>query len=226
VHISEVIKRRRAELGLSQAKLARAAGVSLRQLTRYEAGQQQPALAAAVDLARALAISLAQLAGKVPYNLDLSGDWWACWQSWKGGQVTLTYYTASVRQRGEHITINGLRANQVVAALTGPPSTGPGALLVNEPQGTGEDWRGELRLCDLTLVGSYTGNWSDEYAPVQPTGTLFFALMQNGASATGRWVGLSHKGLIISGWGTLARSKDQAVALMDELLPQPQITVT
>ena len=46
--ISEVIRARRTALGLSQAELAKAAGVSLRQLARYEAGDQQPVLSAAV----------------------------------------------------------------------------------------------------------------------------------------------------------------------------------
>ena len=37
--MAEVIRRRRAELGLSQADLAKAAGVDTRQIRRYEAGQ-------------------------------------------------------------------------------------------------------------------------------------------------------------------------------------------
>jgi hypothetical protein len=40
----EVIRRRPAELGLSQADLAKAAGVDTRQIRRYEASQQQPVL--------------------------------------------------------------------------------------------------------------------------------------------------------------------------------------
>ena len=82
---SDVIRSRRAALGLSQAQLAERAGVSLRQLARYEAGEQQPVLSAAVTLADALGISLTQLAGQVSYDLDLSGDWWAGWQTWKDG---------------------------------------------------------------------------------------------------------------------------------------------
>jgi transcriptional regulator with XRE-family HTH domain len=38
--MAEVIRRRCAELGLSQADLAKAAGVDTRQIRRYEAGQQ------------------------------------------------------------------------------------------------------------------------------------------------------------------------------------------
>src|SRR5919106_6586514 len=81
VDISDVIRSRRSALGLSQAELAKAAGVSLRQLARYEAGEQQPVLSAAVALADALGISVAQLAGQVSYDLDLAGDWWCAWQT-------------------------------------------------------------------------------------------------------------------------------------------------
>jgi DNA-binding XRE family transcriptional regulator len=83
--ISDIIRSRRAALGLSQAELAKKAGISLRQLARYEAGDQQPVLSAAVALADALGISMDQLAGKVSYGLDLSGDWWGAWQTWKDG---------------------------------------------------------------------------------------------------------------------------------------------
>ena len=51
MELAEVIRRRRAELGLSQADLAKAAGVDTRQIRRYEAGQQQPVLSVAVAIA-------------------------------------------------------------------------------------------------------------------------------------------------------------------------------
>ena len=59
---------RPAALGLSQTELAKAAGVHVRQIARYEAGEPQPALPVADRLADALGISLAQLAGKVSYE--------------------------------------------------------------------------------------------------------------------------------------------------------------
>ncbi|WP_422386118.1 helix-turn-helix transcriptional regulator [Actinopolymorpha singaporensis] len=40
--MSKVLRGRRRELGLSQAQLAQAAGVHMRQIRRYEAGDQQP----------------------------------------------------------------------------------------------------------------------------------------------------------------------------------------
>jgi transcriptional regulator with XRE-family HTH domain len=46
-----IIKARREELALSQAALARAAGVHVRQIRRYESGEQQPVLGVAVRMA-------------------------------------------------------------------------------------------------------------------------------------------------------------------------------
>jgi transcriptional regulator with XRE-family HTH domain len=62
MEMSKVIRRRRAELGISQADLGAAAGVDARQIRRYEAGQSQPALSVAVAIAKALGISLEELA--------------------------------------------------------------------------------------------------------------------------------------------------------------------
>lgn len=40
--MGEVMRQRRHDLGMSQADLASAAGVGVRQIRRYEAGEQQP----------------------------------------------------------------------------------------------------------------------------------------------------------------------------------------
>jgi len=116
--ISDVLRSRRAALGLSQAELAKAAGVSLRQLARYEAGDQQPVLSAAVALADALGISMDQLAGKVNYDLDLSGEWWCAWQTWKDGAPRINTHPLEVHQRGEVLQLNAERAVPVAEAAT------------------------------------------------------------------------------------------------------------
>jgi len=108
--ISEVIRLRRKELGLSQAQLAEEAGISLRQLARYEAGEQQPVLSAAVALADALRISLAQLAGQVTYDLDLSGTWWCAWQTWKDRAPRIDVHSLEVHQRGDLLQLDADRA--------------------------------------------------------------------------------------------------------------------
>jgi transcriptional regulator with XRE-family HTH domain len=61
--LGEAIRLRRTELGMSQDALAKAAGVDARQIRRYETGEQQPLFTAAVAIAAALRVPLAELAG-------------------------------------------------------------------------------------------------------------------------------------------------------------------
>jgi transcriptional regulator with XRE-family HTH domain len=183
--ISEVLRSRRAALGLSQAELAKAAGVSLRQLARYEAGEQQPVLSHAVALADALGISIAQLAGKVSHELDLSGDWWCAWQTWKDGAPRIDTHPLKVHQRGELLQLDAERALPVAEGSY--------------------RWRGELRLWDNeALMGWYHST----DAAVRSKGTMYLALHPHGTHAWGRWVGMSYDGPVVSGWGAMARSQE------------------
>ena len=192
--ISDVIRSRRTALGLSQAELAKAAGVSLRQLARYEAGEQQPVLSAAVSLADALGISLAQLAGQVSHDLDLSGYWWAAWQTWKDGVPRIDTHPLEVHQRGELLQLDAERAVPVAEGSY--------------------RWRGELRLWDNeALMGWYRST----DAAVRSKGTLYLALHPHGEHAWGRWVGMSYDGAVISGWGAIARTQEQAHQVVQDL---------
>lgn len=75
-------------------------------------------------------------------------------------------------------------------------------------------WQGELRIFDNeALIGWYV---ADEGA-VRSKGSMYFALHQHGLHATGRWVGLSHDGPIVSGWAALARTEVEVTALMNTL---------
>lgn len=197
---ADVIRSRRTALGLSQAQLAQQAKVSLRQLARYEAGEQQPVLSAAVTLADALGISLTQLAGQVSYELDLSGDWWAGWQTWKDGAERIDTHTLEISQRGEVLQLNAERATPVADGSY--------------------RWQGELRLWDNeALVGWYR---STDQA-VRSKGTLYLALHPHGDHAWGRWVGMSYDGEVVSGWGALGRSQQLAEKAVEDLIErEPQ----
>lgn len=93
------MKARRAELGWSQSRLAEQIDINVRQIARYESGEQQPALSVAAKLATALGVSLAELAGQVAYLLDLEGDWWAAWQTAKDGVERVDVHTMQILQR-------------------------------------------------------------------------------------------------------------------------------
>lgn len=63
--------RLRAEAGLTQKELAKASGVSLPQIARYERGESAPRLTALVKLARALEVDVEDLQSKEePETID------------------------------------------------------------------------------------------------------------------------------------------------------------
>jgi transcriptional regulator with XRE-family HTH domain len=195
VDISDVIRSQRHKLGLSQSELAKAAGVNVRQIARYEAGEQQPVLSVAVALADALGISVAQLAGQVSYDLVLAGDWWAAWQTWKDGEPRIDTHPMEVQQRGELLHLNAERALPVAEGSY--------------------RWRGELRLWDNeALIGWYRST----DAAVRSKGTLYLALHPHGTYAWGRWVGMSYDGPVITGWGGMARTEEEAHKVVQDLI--------
>lgn len=76
-------------------------------------------------------------------------------------------------------------------------------------------WRGELRLWDNeALMGWYRST----DAAVRSKGTLYLALHQHGTFARGRWVGMSYDGEVITGWGVMARTSDEARDVAQHLI--------
>ena len=61
--IGDTIESRRLGLGWTQVELAQRAGVDPRQIRRYESGEAQPSIAVAQGIAKALRITLDELAG-------------------------------------------------------------------------------------------------------------------------------------------------------------------
>jgi hypothetical protein len=52
---------------------------------------------------------------------------------------------------------------------------------------------------------------------VRSKGTLYLVVHQHGTRIAGRWVGLSYDGPVVTGLGAIARTRDDAVALLAEL---------
>ncbi|MGH1488194.1 MAG: helix-turn-helix transcriptional regulator [Acidimicrobiales bacterium] len=193
--MSEVLKARRAELGISQNGLADMAGVNVRQIARYESGEQQPVLSVAVQLADALSISLAELAGQISSGQDLDGQWFAGWETFKDGVRRLAIQEVTAHQHGQHLQVT---ADRTVAVEEG-----------------GYNWAGELRVWDNeVLMGWYRG--AD--GSVRSKGTMYFAIDSSGNHATGRWVGMSYDGNVITGNSSLARTAEQAESILQALV--------
>src|SRR3954453_17895157 len=108
VQFGEIIRRLRQEAGLSQAELASAAGVHLRQIHRYESGEQQPALGVAHRLAVALGVTLDELAGAPGDRVKLEGTWWTAWQTFTHGNELIATQPVGLSQHGSTVQIEAL----------------------------------------------------------------------------------------------------------------------
>ena len=180
---------------MSQADLAAAAGVDRRQIRRYEAAEQQPLLSVAVAIANALQISLGELAGIPTHHVDLSGTWWTSWQTFKDGEEVITAQEVQFTQQGELIQLQTITRG--IAVDDG-----------------GYHWRGELRLWDNEIL---MGWYAAVDGSVRSKGTMYFVLHPHGISLSGRWVGLSYDGLIVSGWGGAGRTEEDARGVIEKL---------
>ena len=54
--------------------------------------------------------------------------------------------------------------------------------------------------------------------PATPGESGYLALHRHGTYAWGRWVGMSYDGPVISGWGAIARTEDQAHQVVLDLI--------
>jgi hypothetical protein len=52
---------------------------------------------------------------------------------------------------------------------------------------------------------------------------MYFALYQHGQHMSGRWVGLSYDGPLITGWGVIARREEEVLDLMNQLREKGQV---
>lgn len=195
VDMAEVMRERRAALGLSQAELAGVVGLDRRQIRRYEAGEAQPTLPVAKAIAQALGISIDELAGQTEQRLKITGEWWAGWQTWKDGKEVHTSQPIQIRQRGPELDIVALDRGI-------------------SPEDGGYLWRGQLRLWDNEiLMGWYA---ADDQA-VRSKGTLYLVVHPHGHQLHGRWTGLSYDGPVISGWSAITRTEEAAQQLLAHL---------
>ena len=165
-----------------------------RQIRRYEAGGQQPLLTVAVSIANALNITVGELAGIPTHRVNLSGGWWASWQTFKDRQEIITVQEVRLRQEAQLIRVETLTRG--IAAEDG-----------------GYHWQGELRLWDNEiLMGWYAANDQS----VRSKGTMYFVLHPHGQRLTGRWVGLSYDGKIVTGWGAMAHTEAEARTIIED----------
>jgi hypothetical protein len=49
---------------------------------------------------------------------------------------------------------------------------------------------------------------------------MYFVMHPHGINMTGRWVGLSYDGAIVTGWSSMAKTEAEARSLVDQLKEQ------
>jgi transcriptional regulator with XRE-family HTH domain len=187
MELGEIMRQHRQELNVSQADLAAKVGVDKRQIRRYESGDAQPTLPIARAIATALGISVDELAGGETHRVNLTGQWWASWQTSRDGLEKIASQQVEIRQEGTLLRI---------ATITRG---------LSEEEG-GYHWNGELRLWDNELL---LGWYAATEGSIRSKGTLYFVLHPHGLNMSGRWVGLGYDGRIMTGcprWSTPARN--------------------
>jgi transcriptional regulator with XRE-family HTH domain len=186
--LHEIIRQRRSELNMSQAELAAEVGVDKRQIRRYESGETQPTLPIAKAVARALGITVDELAGGDSHRISLTGQWWASTQTFREGTEKIATQQVEIKQDGEL-----LRIETVTRGLS-----------VEEG---GYHWSGELRLWDNeVLMGWYAANDGS----IRSKGTMYYILHPHGLNMSGRWVGLGYDGRIMTGWASMGQTRETA----------------
>jgi hypothetical protein len=128
-------------------------------------------------------------------TIDLSGEWWASWQTFRDGVEQMATQQVECKQSGELIQV----------------STITHGLSVEEG---GYHWSGELRLWDNEIL---MGWYAATEGSVRSKGTMYFALHPHGHHMAGRWVGLGYDGRIMTGWGSMAKTCEAAELVIDRL---------
>jgi hypothetical protein len=133
--------------------------------------------------------------GELLLAIDLSGVWWASWQTFRDGAEKMATQQVECRQSGGML--------QLVTITHG--------LSLDEG---GYHWSGELRLWDNEiLMGWYVATEES----VRSKGTMYFVLHPHGLHMAGRWVGLGYDGRIMTGWGAMGKTRESAETVVDRL---------
>jgi hypothetical protein len=130
-----------------------------------------------------------------PVQFQLTGRWWAAWQTWNQGEEIVATQPIDMQQQGAMIRVRALERSE-------------------ENVRGGYVWAGELRIWDNHVL---MGWYASAEPNVRSRGTLFFQLHVQGRRMEGRWIGLSYEGAIVSGWASIARERRESASLVERL---------
>ena len=147
-------------------------------------------------IAQALGISIDELAGEETHRVNLTGHWWGSWQTSRSGTEKIATQEVEIKQEANTLHLNTLTRG----------------LAVEEG---GYHWSGELRLWDNEiLMGWYASNDGS----IRSKGTMYFVLHPHGLNMPGRWVGLGYDDQIMTGFASMAHSREESEEAMARLI--------
>lgn len=203
--LGEKIRTARRRRVWTQEVLAERAMIKTLTLREIETGKRVPRFATLQKIAQALDIAPEEMATwsssmmKIRDNdfIDVSGDWYASWQTSVHGQEIVANQQVSLKQTGREIEAHNLQ-----------PST-------EHPKG-GYLWEAYLHLSQSTyLVGWYLALPRENNSS---QGSLFFHYRSQQKIFYGQWVGASYDGDIVTGYAVIGKTQDECRSVMDEMI--------
>jgi len=163
-------------------------------MSRWET-ESNPPIEWLEPIAKALNVSVSELIGITPLGVNLSGVWYAVWDTTRDGIRTLNRHTLNAKHSGEFIYFDA------------------------EGDYT---WRADLRLRGLTITGTYQAvdGSRDELGSMCLTMDL-----RAPTAAIGHWNGAADNCMNNAGFGVLARDYARADRLMKILLDSGDPTI-
>lgn len=156
----DIIRTRREALGWTQVDLADRCGVTSKQVGRWEDGSQNPTIPNGVVVARALGITLAELAGEVAMGLDMAGVWYAAWDTTRDNEPVINRHLINATQAGETIRLDA----DGDYLWTGTCHAVDGAIIGTYraiERGKSQCGALHFHVGDGALIGHWSGQWVD-----------------------------------------------------------------
>ena len=129
-------------------------------------------------------------------KIDLSGTWYAVWQTTVEQKENINTEVLQIKQKGDKVILENIAKS---------PENPLGGYL----------WRGECKLYDNEhLVGHYLTREPN----VISKGSMYFLLNRVGNFMVGKWVGCNYDYEFTWGYSVIAKDKDFALEKMQKLL--------
>jgi hypothetical protein len=137
-----------------------------------------------------------KVSGKKRKKVNLTGTWYAAWQTRVEGKEVLNTELIEVKQKGTKITLFNKEKSP-------------------ENKLGGYFWRGECRIYNNEQIIGY-------YLPVEDNiaskGSLYFTLNRVGNFMVGKWVGCNYDCVLIWGFGVIAKEREFARQKLEQLV--------